>query len=62
MTSVFLRKVDRIALYERILERFMDVDDEDQRAYSRAIVAHLRTLKRRKRSPQPTHPPATVLH
>jgi hypothetical protein len=48
-------------LYERIVERFLvDVDDEeaanDQRAYSRAIVAHLRTLKRRKRLR-----PATVI-
>jgi hypothetical protein len=54
---VFLRKVDRIALYERIVERFME-DAEDEEV-SRAIVAHLRTLKRRKR-PQPTHPPAPI--
>jgi hypothetical protein len=26
-----------------------------------AIAAHLRTLKRQKQSPQPTHPPATIL-
>jgi hypothetical protein len=49
--SVHLRKKDRIALFECMAERWFD--DE--------IVAHLRALKRRKRLPQPTHPPATIL-
>ena len=56
---VFLRKVDRSALYERIVERFL-VDMDEEEAEARAIVAHLRTLKRRKR-PQPTHPPAPII-
>jgi hypothetical protein len=49
-------------LYERIVERFMDYEEADVDDYSRAIVAHLRTLKRRKRLPQPIHPSATILH
>jgi hypothetical protein len=61
----FLRKVDRIALFEHMLECFLPqhlrrdlVNGEEE---ADAIVAHLRALKRRKRSPQPTRPPATVL-
>ena len=64
---VFLRKKDRIALYEHMVERFWVEDSEEDDepdlivAHLHAILAHLHTLKRRKRSPQPTRPPATVL-
>ena len=53
-----LRKKDRIALFEYMVEYFlMDGDEEAE-----LIVAHLHTLKRRKQSPQPTRrPPATVI-
>jgi hypothetical protein len=62
-----LRKKDRIALFEYIAERFPpEWRCDPQRnpmlgEEADAIVAHLRVLKRRKRSPQPTRPPATVL-
>jgi hypothetical protein len=49
-----LRKKDRIALYERMVELRFGGEEGD------AIAAHLRTLKR-KRPPQPTRPPATVI-
>ena len=52
-----LRKKDRIALFDYMIERFL-VDGIKERD---AIVAHLRALKRRKRSPQPSRPPATIL-
>jgi hypothetical protein len=51
----YLRKVDRIALYEHMVGLVVDDEERD------AIVAHLRTLKRRKRLPQPTSSPATIL-
>jgi hypothetical protein len=50
-----LRKKDRIALYERMAELRFGGEEGD------AIVAHFRTLKSRKRSPQPTPSPATVI-
>jgi hypothetical protein len=50
-----LRKKDRIAVYERVVH-FWGGEEEGV-----AVVAHLRTLKRRKRPPQPTHPPTTIL-
>jgi hypothetical protein len=51
---VFLRKVDRIAVLEHVVERFLADDEEladEIVARKRAIVAQLRALKRRKRSP-----------
>jgi hypothetical protein len=50
-----LRKKDRIALYEYMDGLAFGGKEGD------AIVAHLHTLKRRKRPPQPTRPPATVI-
>jgi hypothetical protein len=52
-----LRKKDRVALFEYMAEQF---PPEWFPKHGNAIVAHLRTLKRRKRSPQP-RPPATIL-
>jgi hypothetical protein len=49
----FLRKVDRIALFEHMVEYFLD-DVEGEEIDT--VVAHLRALKRRKR-----RPPATVI-
>ena len=53
-----LRKKDRIAVYERLVD-FKLVGGEE----GDAIAAHLRSLKHRnrKRLPQPTRPPATVI-
>jgi hypothetical protein len=45
----YLKKKDRIAVFEHMVERFL------------VVAAHLRTLKRQKRLPQPTHPPAPVI-
>jgi|tagenome__1003787_1003787.scaffolds.fasta_scaffold17883063_1 hypothetical protein len=43
-----LRKKDRVAVYERLVE--LDFDDQECAAF----VAHLRTLKGRKRAPLAT--------
>jgi hypothetical protein len=60
-----LRKKDRIVLFEYMAEQYPPELRSDPLATwgeeGNAIVAHLRTLKRRKRPPQPTHPPATVI-
>jgi hypothetical protein len=53
-----LRKKDRVALFEYMAEQFPPKWFGGE---GDAIVAHLRALKRRKRSPQPTRPPATVI-
>jgi hypothetical protein len=50
-----LRKKDRILVYDCMVGLPFGGEEGD------AIAAHLRTLKRRKRSPQPTHAPATIL-
>ena len=61
-TRGHLKKKDRIAVFGYMAERWslpeLGWGDEGE-----AIAAHLRSLKRRnrKRSPQPTRPPATVL-
>jgi hypothetical protein len=55
----YLKKKDRIALFEYMAERW-----SPERGWGEegdAIVAHLRTLKRRNRPSRPTRPPATVL-
>ena len=53
----YLKKKDRIAVFMHMVERFV-LDDKEVDA----VTAHLRTLKRRKRSPQATRrPPATIL-
>jgi hypothetical protein len=52
-----LRKVDRIAVFEYMVECFPWVDGDKE---PDAIVAHLRALKGQK-PPQPTRPPRTVL-
>ena len=49
--SFRLRKKDRVALFEYMAEQF---PPECYGEEGDAIVAHLRALKRRKRSPQPT--------
>ena len=57
--SFHLRKKDRVALFEYMAERF-----PPKRFHERsgdAIVAYLRSLKSRKRLPQPTSSPATIL-
>jgi hypothetical protein len=53
-----LKKKDRIALFEYMAEQF---PPEWFPKKGDAIVAHLRALKRRKRLPQPTPSPATVI-
>jgi hypothetical protein len=50
-----LRKKDRIALYQYMVDLAYGGDEGD------AIAAHLRSLKSKKRTPQPTPSSATVI-
>jgi hypothetical protein len=54
-----LKKKDRVVLFEYMAERWSPERGWGEEAD--AIVAHLRALKRRKRSSQPTPSPATIL-
>jgi hypothetical protein len=61
LSAGHLKKKDRITLFEYIAERWSPERGWGEPAD--AIAAHLRTLKHRnrKRAPQPTRPPATIL-
>jgi hypothetical protein len=62
-----MRKKDRIAVYERVVH-FWGGEFWGGEEVGVTVAAHLRALKRGKRSsrptppPQPTPPPATILH